>query len=73
MQRIVKLEWSAEQYAQKGLERTIGRPGQCPNCAGTQSLEAHGYYQRWVSGMEEVGRVVRIRVRRFFAGAAGGP
>jgi hypothetical protein len=55
MQRIVKLVWSAEQYAQKGLERTIGRPAHCPNCARTQGFEAHGYYRRWVSGMEEVG------------------
>lgn len=73
MQRIVKLVWSVEQYVQKGLERTIGRPAQCPNCAKTQSLEAHGYYRRWVSGMAEVGRVVRIRVRRFFVRAAVGP
>jgi hypothetical protein len=28
MQRIVKLVWSVEQYVQKGLERTIGRPAQ---------------------------------------------
>ena len=73
MQRIVKLAWSVEQYAQKGLERTIGRPGQCPNCARTQGLEAHGYYRRWVSGMEQVSKVVRIRVRRFFVRAAAGP
>lgn len=74
MQRIVQLKWSAEQYAEKGLERTIARPLECPNCrAKTKSLEAHGYYERWVSGMEKANRAVRIRVRRFFALAAGGP
>lgn len=73
MQRIVKLWWSPEQYAEKGLERTISRPAECPNCAKSQRLEAHGYYGRWVSAMDEVGSLVRIRVRRFFVRAAGGP
>jgi hypothetical protein len=74
MQRIVSLNWSAEQYAEKGLERTIARPVECPNClAKKPSLEAHGYYERWISGMEKASRAVRIRVRRFFAGVAGGP
>lgn len=73
MQRIVKLSWNPEQYAEKGLERTIGRPAECPNCAKSQGLEAHGYYERWVSALGEVGRIVRIRVRRFFATAASAP
>ena len=74
MQRIVKLKWSPEQYAEKGLERTIGRPAECPNCAKSQGLlEAHGYYGRWVSALGEVGRLVWIRVRRFFATVAGAP
>ncbi len=72
MQRIVKLGWSPEQYAEKGLERTIGRPAECPNCTKSQ-LEAHGYYQRWISAMGEVGKLMQIRVRRFFATAAGAP
>jgi hypothetical protein len=63
MQRIVKLSWSPEQYVAKGLERTIGRPVQCANCGKNGGLEAHGYYQRWVSAIAEVGRVIRIRVR----------
>jgi hypothetical protein len=73
MQRIVKLSWSPEQYVEKGLERTIGRLAECPNCAKGRTLEAHGYYWRWVSAMGEAGRVVRIRVRRFFATAASAP
>jgi hypothetical protein len=73
MQRIVKLWWSPEQYAEKGLERTIGRPAGCPNCAKERTLEAHGYYWRWVSAMGEAGRLVRIRVRRFFVAGASAP
>ena len=74
MQRIVKLRWSPEQYAEKGLERTIGRPAECPNCAKSPGLlEAHGYYGRWVSALGEVGKLVWIRVRRFFATAASAP
>jgi hypothetical protein len=66
MQRIVKLWWSPEQYAEKGLERTISRPVECPNCVKGLTLEAHGYYWRWANAMEETGRLARIRVRRFF-------
>jgi hypothetical protein len=73
MQRIVKLWWSPEQYAEKGLERAIGRPAGCPNCAKERTLEAHGYYWRWVSAMGEAGRLVRIRVRRFFVAGASAP
>jgi hypothetical protein len=73
MQRIVVLGWTPEQYAQKGIERTVCRPAQCPNCAKNWTLEAHGYYERWISAMEEAGRLVRIRVRRFFATVAGAP
>jgi hypothetical protein len=73
MQRMVKLEWSPEQYAARGLERTIGRPAQCPNCAKGLMLEAHGYYWRWVSVMGQAGGAIRIRVRRFFVAFAGAP
>jgi hypothetical protein len=66
MQRIVKLWWSPEQYAAKGLERTISRPAEWPNCAKGRTLEAHGYYWRWVNALQEGGHLVRIRVRRFF-------
>jgi hypothetical protein len=73
MQRIVKLSWEPEQYVEKGLERTIGRPAECANCGKGGALEAHGYYERWVSAMSEVGKLVRIRVRRFFATPASAP
>jgi hypothetical protein len=73
MQRIVKVDWSPEEYAAKELERTMGQPEECPHCGRGQSLEAHGYYWRWVSAIVKASRVVRIRVRRFFVAAASGP
>jgi hypothetical protein len=73
MQRIVKLSWGPEEYFEKGLERTIGRPVQCANCGKSGFLEAHGYYRRWVNAVREVGRLVRIRVRRFFVAGADAP
>ena len=73
MQRIVKVSWRPEQYVGRGLERTIGRPAECANCGKRGVLEAHGYYRRWVSAIEEVGRLVRIRVRRFFVAGANAP
>jgi hypothetical protein len=73
MQRIVKLSWSPEQYVEKGLERTISRPAHCANCGKSRVLEAHGYYRRWVSEAGEVGRLIQIRVRRFFVAGANAP
>ena len=67
MQQVITLLSSPEQYAEKGLERTVGRPDVCPYCINGAALEAHGYYQRWVSAFEPVGRWVRIRVRRFLS------
>ena len=73
MQRIVKLSWGPEQYVEKGLERTIGRPAQCANCGKSGVLEAHGYYRRWVNVIGEAGRLIQIRVRRFFVAGANAP
>lgn len=66
MQQVITLLSSPEQYAEKGLGRTVSRPAVCPYCTSGAALEAHGYYQRWVSAFEPVGRLVRIRVRRSF-------
>ena len=66
MQRIVEVGWTVEQYAAGQLERTLSRPESCPCCGRANCLEAHGYYQRWVSGQQQPEQVVRIRVRRFF-------
>ena len=44
---VITLLPSPEQYAEKGLERTVSRPAVCPYCTNRAALEAHGYYQRW--------------------------
>jgi hypothetical protein len=67
------MKWNAQQYAEAGLEGTIRRPAECPNCRKSLTLEAHGFYSRWVSAIRSSGGAVRIRVRRFFAALAGAP
>ena len=73
MQQLIKLSCSPEQYAEMGREHTVSRPALCPNCERGGTLEAHGYYCRWVSALKQAGRVVQIRVRRFFVAIAGAP
>ena len=69
VQVIVEVEVEAGTYVSEQFQSRINAPRECPNCGIAQSLEAHGYYWRWVS--EALwGRVLRIAVRRFFVGAA---
>ena len=69
MQVIVEVEVEAGVYASEQYQSRINAPRVCPNCGIAQSLEAHGFYWRWVS--EALwGRVLQIAVRRFFVGAA---
>jgi hypothetical protein len=69
VQVIVEVEVEAGTYASEQYQSRINAPGECPNCGIAQSLEAHGYYWRWVS--ETVwGKVLQIAIRRFFVGAA---
>jgi hypothetical protein len=69
VQVIVEVQVDAAEYVDEQYQSRIAAPGRCPNCGKAQSLQAHGYYMRWVS--EAVyGRVLRMAVRRFFVGAA---
>ena len=69
MQIIVEVQVEAGVYATEQYQNRINAPRRCPNCEVAQSLEAHGYYWRWVS--EALwGKVLRIAVRRFFVDAA---
>jgi len=64
VQIIVEVEVEAGAYASEQYQSRVSAPGVCPNCGIARSLEAHGYYWRWVT--EAVcGRVLRIAVRRF--------
>ena len=49
MQIIVEVEVEAGVYASEQYQSRISAPSECPNCGVGQSLEAHGYYWRWVS------------------------
>ena len=69
MQGIVEVDVEAGTYASEQYQSRIHAPGECPNCGIAQSLEAHGYYWRWVTATP-CGRVLRMGVRRFFVGAA---
>ena len=69
VQVIVEVEVEAGIYASEQYQSRIKAPSVCPDCGIAQSLEAHGYYWRWVT--ETLwGKVLRIAVRRFFVGAA---
>jgi hypothetical protein len=46
---------------QRGAEQ-VQKPENCANCGGANSLEALGYYRRYISHLLEC---LRIRVRRF--------
>ena len=69
MQIIVEVEVEAGIYASEQYQSRIKAPSACPDCGIAQSLEAHGYYWRWVSEAL-LGKVLRMAVRRFFVGAA---
>ena len=69
MQVIVEVEVEAGVYASEQYQSRINAPRVCPNCGVGQSLEAHGYYWRWVSEAL-CGKVLRMAVRRFFVDAA---
>jgi hypothetical protein len=69
VQVIVEVEVEAGTYVSEQFQCLINAPEVCPNCGIAESLEAHGYYWRWVT--EALwGKVLRMAVRRFFVGAA---
>jgi hypothetical protein len=66
VQIIVEVEVEAGVYASERYQSRINAPSVCPNCGMAQSLEAHGYYWRWVSEAL-LGKVLRMAVRRFLS------
>jgi hypothetical protein len=66
VQVIVEVEVEAGTYASEQYQSRINAPEVCPNCGIAQSLEAHGYYWRWVTEVP-CGRVLRMAVRRFLS------
>ena len=66
MQIIVEVEVEAGVYASEQYQSRINAPSVCPNCGVAQSLEAHGYYWRWVSEAL-LGKLLRMAVRLFLS------
>ncbi len=69
MQVIVEVGIAIGAYVSEQYQSRIRAPSECPNCGIGQSLEAHGYYWRWVTEALS-GKAVQIAVRRFFVDAA---
>jgi hypothetical protein len=65
VQVIVEVEVEAGTYVSDQYQCLIKAPEVCPNCGIVQSLEARGYYWRWVT-KAVCGKVLRMAVRRFF-------
>jgi ribosomal protein S27AE len=69
VQVIIKVEVEAATYVSEEYQSRIRAPEVCPNCGTAGSLEAHGYYWRWVTEAF-FGKLLLMAVRRFFACAA---
>jgi hypothetical protein len=63
MQTIFKTSLTPEQYAEQDYQKQVQPPLQCPNCEHAHTLEALGYYARFVT--QVVAAVLEIWVRRF--------
>ena len=68
MQVIVEVAIEVAAYAKEQFHRRIRAPSVCPNCGRGQTLQAHGYYWRWVTEALR-GQALRIAIRRFFVEA----
>ena len=62
MQAIYRVALTPKEYADQSFEKQVGKPENCAHCGRANSLEALGFYSRWVSHLLEA---LRIRVRRF--------
>jgi ribosomal protein S27AE len=69
VQVIVEVGIEVGAYISEQYQSRIRAPSVCPNCGIGQSLEAHGYYWRWVTETL-CGKALQIAVRRFFVDAA---
>jgi ribosomal protein S27AE len=69
VQVIVEVGIEVAVYVSEQYQSRIRAPSVCPNCGIGQSLEAHGYYWRWVTETL-CGKALHIAVRRFFVDAA---
>ncbi len=62
MQVVRAIGGSPEDYNDRARHETVRAPERCPNCGLASAPPALGYYSR---GITNLGKVVRILVRRF--------
>jgi len=69
VQVIIKVEVDVATYVSEEYQNRMRAPEECPNCGSGGSLEAHGYYWRWITEAL-LGELLQMGVRRFFAATA---
>jgi len=63
MQTIFPTSLTPAEYVEQNYQEQVQAPERCPNCGGPNSLEALGYYSRFVT--QVIAAVLEIFVRRF--------
>ena len=63
MQTIFPTSLTPAEYVEQNYQEQVQAPERCPNCDGPNSLEALGYYSRFVT--QVIAAVLEILVRRF--------
>lgn len=63
MQTIFPTSLTPEQYAEANYQRQVPAPAHCPNCRRPSSLEALGYYSRFIT--QTMVAILEIWIRRF--------
>ena len=63
MQTIFQTSLTPEQYAEQDYQRQVKSPENCPNCSQALTLEALGYYHRYITTATAL--VLWIWIRRF--------
>jgi hypothetical protein len=64
VQIIIEVGIDPATYLKEQHQRRVRAPSACPNCKAAQTLQAHGYYWRWVAAAF-CGLLMQIAVRRF--------
>jgi hypothetical protein len=63
VQNIISTSLTPEQYAEQEYHKQVKPPENCPNCDHAHTLEALGYYSRFLT--QSIAAVLEILIRRF--------
>jgi hypothetical protein len=63
VQKIISTSLTPEQYAEQEYHKQVKPPENCPNCDQAHTLEALGYYSRFIT--QSIAAVLLIWIRRF--------